>query len=127
MERMDAALRNAHDKLREAHDLPLLRNLEGAFEDTRHAFLILKYAYQAEHRKELGKQEMRIKMELSKLREVSENRGKGGITYTEANAIMSLIWDFLDGIYKAKQESGIGIPKNKYMGAEAKIRAAVKA
>jgi len=123
LERMDDALRNAHNKLRDAHNNPGLANLEGAFEDIKHALVILKYAYQTHLRKALVRKEKEIAISLANLREVNE----GEINWDEARALMVMLWGLLDGIYEAKQLSGIGIPKNKYMGAEAKIKKAVEA
>lgn len=123
LERMDDALRNAHNKLRTAKDTPTLDNLEGAFEDIKHALVILKYAYQTHLRKQLVKKEKQTAQSLADLRAAND----GQINYDEANAVMMLLWDLLDGIYEAKQISGIGIPKTKYQGAEAKIKKALDA
>lgn len=123
LERMDDALRNAHNKLREAKDTPTLNNLDGAFEDIRHALVILKWAYGRDFRKSLVKLEGQLQMDLTQLRQVNN----GEITYSEADAIMTALWKLLDGIYEAKQMSGMGIPKNKFSGAEARIKKAVEA
>ncbi len=123
LERMDDALKHAHNSLREARDNPTLNNLDGAFEDLKHAFIILKWAYQSNLRKTLVKKEKEINKSLENLSEASN----GAITYKEAYAVIAMLLEFLDGIYEAKQMSGIGIPKNKYMGAEAKIKKAVEA
>jgi hypothetical protein len=122
-ERMDGALVVAHNSLREIRDSPTLDRLDAAFYNIKGAFMILKYALQGQLRKRLVKDEEKIKNAIALLR---DNEGEK-ITWNDARAVMDMLWDFLDEIYEAKQLSGIGIPKSKYMGAEAKIKKAVEA
>ena len=122
-ERMDGMLIIAHTSLREIRDSPTLDRLDAAFYNIKSAFMILKYAIQGHLRKQLVKKESKIKEAIALFRSTETEQ----ITWDDARAIMDMLWDFLDGIYEAKQLSGIGIPKSKYMGAEAKIKKAVEA
>jgi hypothetical protein len=124
MERMDAALIEAHDAILKAESERQWTPIRDAHIKTKHAFVIFKWAYHERDRVGLMKDLKRLSDLIKKI-ETDRNAGDS-IEGKIVDELIDNLWSMLDGIYQAKQDVGLGIPKVKFSSALAKIRKAMR-
>jgi len=126
MERMDKILIDVHNSLRKAQLEPGSKTIQESIVDLGHAWNIFKWAYQSQSRK-MGQEildDIENKWEL-----YQNNTPEAQYNLMPAETgrwFISRMRNMLDHLYRAKQEVGLGIPKNRWVGAEAKIRSSVR-
>lgn len=126
IERMDQALLQVHSMLFELRKDQTLRNAVLSHDALRHSFLIFKYAYKQDDRDYIEKRLHEIKNNLNRM----ENDARSNFNYRVQPAELSnqieFLFEVLDAIYRAKQNAGLGIPRETFTGAEARIKAAMR-
>jgi len=120
MERMDKILADVHNALKNAEYKPSGDSIKEACTNMRHAWVIFKWAYQPKDRN-IGQKKLDTLLRTWRQLEDSIPAGET-IPQNTVREIIEQLWDLFDCIYHAKQDSGIGIPKRRYVGVESKLR-----